>query len=115
MINVVGNTYFNSNKNKEIFYLLIKRFCPSIKFINNEEIKKNKSIIETHSIYKINNNSQMVNCNFDESYINIYNSQNLYLKYFTSVYFTNKIFNVFNININNNLKSSNTELFLLYP
>ena len=113
MINVVGNTFFNSNKNKEIFYLLIKRFCPSIKFINNEEIKKNKSSIETHSIYKININSEIVNCNFDESYINIYNSQNLYLKYFTSVYFTNKIFNVFNININNNLKSSNTELFLL--
>ena len=113
MINVVGNTFFNSNKNKELFYLLIKRFCPSIKFINNEEIKKNKSNPnKMNNIIPFNNYSN-INCNLNESYINIYNNQNSFMKYFTSVYFTNKIFNIYNININNNLKSSNTELFLL--
>ena len=116
MVNVVGNTFFNSNKNKEIFYLLIKRFCPSIKFINNEEIKKNKpNAIEAikHNNILSSNNYQNLNCNLNENYINIYNSQNSFMKYFTSVYFTNKIFNIYNININNNLKTNNAELFLL--
>ena len=113
MINVVGNTFFNSNKNKELFYLLVKRFCPSIKYINNEEIKKNKNqIIINYNNIPVNNYS-LLNCNLNESFINIYNSQNSFMKYFTSVYFTNKIFNIYNININNNLKTSNVELFLL--
>ena len=113
MINVVGNTFFNSNKNKELFYLLIKRFCPSIKFINNEEIKKNKPNIIINFNSPAYNNYSKINCNLNESYINIYNSQNSFMKYFTSVYFTNKIFNIYNININNNLKTSNAELFIL--
>ena len=114
MINIVGNTFFNNNKNKELFYLLIKRFCPSIKYINNEEIKKNKTnIIQTYNNNIYFNNFTNLNCNLNESYINIYNSHNSFMKYFTSVYFTNKIFNIYNININNNLKTSNAELFLL--
>ena len=114
MVNVVGNTFFNSNKNKEMFYFLIKKFCPSIKYINNDEIKKNNKInnndIISNNYFDYN---KIINVNLNESYINIYNSENLFMKYFTSVYFTNKIFNIYNININNNLKSSNTELFLL--
>ena len=114
MINVVGNTFFNSNKNKEMFYFLIKKFCPSIKYINNDEIKKNNKIINNDTIY---NNyfdyNTITNCNLNESYINIYNSENLFMKYFTSVYFTNKIFDTYNININNNLKTTNVELFSL--
>ena len=115
MVNVVGNTFFNSNKNKEIFYLLLRRFCPSIKYINNDEIKKSKSNSVDTVIYRnmLNNFYPKLNCNLDESYINIYNSQNSFMKYFTSVYFTNKIFNIYNININNNLKTNNAELFLL--
>ena len=114
MINIVGNTFFNNNKNKELFYLLIKRFCPSIKYINNEEIKKNKTnIIQIYNNNIYFNNFTNLNCNLNESYINIYNSHNSFMKYFTSVYFTNKIFNIYNININNNLKTSNAELFLL--
>lgn len=115
MVNVVGNTFFNSNKNKEIFYLLLRRFCPSIKYINNDEIKKNKANSVDTVVYRnmLNNYYQSLNCNLDESYINIYNSQNSFMKYFTSVYFTNKIFNLYNININNNLKTNNAELFLL--
>ena len=58
------------------------------------------------------NNYSLLNCNLNECFINIYNSQNYFMKYFTSVYFTNKIFNIYNININNNLKTSNAELFL---
>jgi len=114
MVNVVGNTFFNSNKNKEIFYLLLRRFCPSIKYINNDEIKKNKSNLVDTVINRniLNNFYPKLNCNLDESYINIYNSQNSFMKYFTSVYFTNKIFNIYNININNNLKTNNAELFL---
>ena len=115
VINIVGNTFFNSNKNKELFYLLIRRFCPSIKYINNEEIKKNKTNIITNYNYNsipFSNYSEL-NCNLSESYINIYNNQNSFMKYFTSVYFTNKIFNIYNININNNLKTSNADLFLL--
>ena len=114
MVNVVGNTFFNSNKNKEMFYFLIKKFCPSIKYINNDEIKKNNKINNTDIIY---NNyfdySKIINPNLNESYINIYNSENLFMKYFTSVYFTNKIFDTYNININNNLKTTNVELFSL--
>ena len=116
MINVVGNIFYNSNKNKEIFYLLAKRFCPSIKYINNEEIKNNKMqiYINPHNNIYIdsNNGYSLLNCNLNESFVNIYNSQNYFMKYFTSVYFTNKIFNIYNININNNLKTSNAELFL---
>ena len=116
MINVVGNTFFNSNKNKEMFYFLIKKFCPSVKYINNDEIKKNNKVNNNDIIYDIYNNhdyNKIINCNLNESYINIYNSENLFMKYFTSVYFTNKIFDTFNININNNLKTSNVELFSL--
>lgn len=114
MVNVVGNTFFNSNKNKEMFYFLIKKFCPSIKYINNDEIKKNNKINNNDIIY---NNyfdyNKIINVNLNESYINIYNSENLFMKYFTSVYFTNKIFDTYNININNNLKTTNVELFSL--
>ena len=116
MINVVGNSFFNSNKNKEMFYFLIKKFCPSVKYINNDEIKKNNKIYD--SLYNIlyNNNLKEYishNLNLSESYINIYNSENLFMKYFTSVYFTNKIFDTYNININNNLKTNNVLLFSL--
>ena len=114
MVNVVGNTFFNSNKNKEMFYFLVKKFCPSIKYINNDEIKKNNKIHNNDIIY---NNyfdyNRIINVNLNESYINIYNSENLFMKYFTSVYFTNKIFDTYNININNNLKTTNVELFSL--
>ena len=116
MINVVGNTFFNSNKNKEMFYFLIKKFCPSVKYINNDEIKKNNKIFN-NDIIIYNNNSydynKIINCNLNEGFINIYNSENLFMKYFTSVYFTNKIFDTFNININNNLKTNNVQLFSL--
>ena len=111
IINVIGNTFFNSNKNKELFYLLIKRFCPSIKYINNDEIKKNKIRIIPFCSTPVNYIN--LNCNLNESYTSIFNSENLFMKYFTSVYFTNNIFNVYNININNNLRSTNLELFLL--
>jgi len=114
MVNVVGNTFFNSNKNKEMFYFLIKKFCPSVKYINNDEIKKNNKINNNDIIY---NNyfdyNKAINVNLNASYINIYNSENLFMKYFTSVYFTNKIFDTYNININNNLKTTNVELFSL--
>ena len=114
MVNVVGNNFFNSNKNKEMFYLLIKKFCPSVKYINYDEIKKNNKIYNNDIIFNNNNNYyNNVNCNLNESYINIFNAQNFFMKYFTSVYFTNKIFDTYNININNNLKSNNIELFSL--
>ena len=117
MINVVGNTFFNSNKNKEMFYFLIKKFCPSIKYINNDEIKKNNKIFNNNDIisqlYNNNDYNKIINCNLNEGYINIFNSENLFMKYFTSVYFTNKIFDTYNININNNLKTNNVELFSL--
>ena len=117
MINVIGNNFFNSNKNKEIFYFLIKKYCPSVKYINNDELKKNKiynNINNNEFIYKNNFNDIISNkFNLKESYINIYNSHNYFMKYFTSVYFTNKIFDIYNININNNLQTSNIELFLL--
>ena len=116
MINIIGNSFFNSNKNKEIFYFLIKKFCPSIKYINNDEIKKANKINENIYInnnISLNTNNIYPNINLSESYINIYNSENLFMKYFTSVYFTNKIFDTFNININNNLKTNNVQLFSL--
>ena len=116
MINIIGNSFFNSNKNKEIFYFLIKKFCPSIKYINNDEIKKANKINENYNInnnISLNTNNIYPNINLSESYINIYNSENLFMKYFTSVYFTNKIFDTFNININNNLKTNNVQLFSL--
>ena len=119
MINVVGNSFFNSNKNKEMFYFLIKKFCPSVKYINNDEIKKNNKIFDTpYNTLGFNNlllgdGGIPPELNLSESYINIYNSENLFMKYFTSVYFTNKIFDTYNININNNLKTNNVLLFSL--
>ena len=113
MINVVGNTFFNSNKNKEMFYFLVKKYCPSVKYINNDEIKKNNKILNNDNILLYNNYTKNINCNLNESYINIYNSENSFMKYFTSVYFTNKIFDIYNININNNLKTNNILLFSL--
>ena len=87
MVNVVGNTFFNSNKNKEMFYFLVKKFCPSIKYINNDEIKKNNKIHNNDIIY---NNyfdyNRIINVNLNESYINIYNSENLFMKYLMSLF-----------------------------
>ena len=114
MINVVGNNFFNSSKNKEMFYLLIKKFCPSVKHINYDEIKKNNKINNNDIILNYNRNYyNNINCNLNESYINIFNAQHFFMKYFTSVYFTNKIFDTYNININNNIKTNNIELFSL--
>ena len=80
MINVVGNSFFNSNKNKEMFYFLIKKFCPSVKYINNDEIKKNNKIFDTpYNTLGFNNlllgdGDIPPELNLSESYINIYNS-----------------------------------------
>ena len=103
-INIINNPFLSTNNNKNISKIF-KNLCFNLKNFNNEEIINNNN-----KIFKRNKIFLELNKFHYDSYFNIFLFYLHFMKFFKSIYFVNKIFNIFNLNINSNLNEFNYKL-----
>ena len=112
----IENIYVNNNPfimidRNDLFIKYIKKMFSKLKILNNDNVSKEKKGLKllTNSIQKytsLNNNNISSLC---KEYFHMHILHSFFMKYFNSIYFLNKIYDVFNFNIHRNLNYDNVE------